>query len=73
MKGGAGFIGSAGIYHIINVTQDSVINVCKLTLAGNLEFSDSVCDNPRYTFEQVEICGSAEFDLSWTIHKSAHV
>lgn len=37
VTGGAGFIGSAVVRHIINNTQDSVVNVDKLTYAGNLE------------------------------------
>ncbi|OOF36440.1 dTDP-glucose 4,6-dehydratase [Rodentibacter heidelbergensis] len=56
ITGGAGFIGSAVIRHIIGNTQDSVINVDKLTYAGNLESLDSVENNPRYAFEQVDIC-----------------
>ena len=56
VTGGAGFIGSAVIRHIISNTQDSVINLDKLTYAGNLESLISVSDNERYTFEQVDIC-----------------
>jgi dTDP-glucose 4,6-dehydratase len=56
VTGGAGFIGSAVIRHLINDTEHHVINVDKLTYAGNLESLISVSDNPRYTFEQVDIC-----------------
>ena len=56
ITGGAGFIGSAVVRHIIENTQDSVINVDKLTYAGNLESLESVENNPRYAFEQVDIC-----------------
>ena len=56
VTGGAGFIGSAVIRHIINNTQDSIINLDKLTYAGNLESLVSVSDNQRYAFEQVDIC-----------------
>ncbi|OLQ76093.1 dTDP-glucose 4,6-dehydratase [Photobacterium proteolyticum] len=56
VTGGAGFIGSAVVRHIINNTEDSVINVDKLTYAGNLESLGSVQDSTRYTFEQVDIC-----------------
>ncbi|EPK3803145.1 MULTISPECIES: dTDP-glucose 4,6-dehydratase [Enterobacteriaceae] len=62
VTGGAGFIGSAVIRHIINDTQDSVINADKLTYAGNLESLASVSDNARYTFEQVDICNRTELD-----------
>ena len=56
ITGGAGFIGSAVIRHIIENTDDSVINVDKLTYAGNLESLLSVANNPRYSFEQINIC-----------------
>lgn len=56
ITGGAGFIGSAVVRHIIENTQDSVVNVDKLTYAGNLESLESVENHPRYAFEQVDIC-----------------
>ena len=56
VTGGAGFIGSAVVRHIIENTQDNVVNVDKLTYAGNLESLVSVENNPRYAFEQVDIC-----------------
>ena len=56
VTGGAGFIGSAVIRHLINDTHHTVINVDKLTYAGNLESLFSISDNPRYNFEQVDIC-----------------
>lgn len=56
LTGGAGFIGSAVVRYIINNTLDVVINVDKLTYAGNLESLSSVSSNPRYFFEQVDIC-----------------
>ncbi|HDR1069694.1 dTDP-glucose 4,6-dehydratase [Pasteurella multocida] len=60
ITGGAGFIGSAVVRHILNSTQDSVINIDKLTYAGNLESLKLVEHNERYTFEQVDICDKAE-------------
>ncbi|MDG2943175.1 dTDP-glucose 4,6-dehydratase [Exercitatus varius] len=62
ITGGAGFIGSAVIRHIIRNTPDSVVNVDKLTYAGNLESLESVSDSPRYAFERVDICNRAELD-----------
>jgi len=69
VTGGAGFIGSAVIRHIINHTNDSVINLDKLTYAGNLESLIDVEDNPRYVFEQVDICNSNELTRVFEIHK----
>ena len=60
VTGGAGFIGSAVVRHLINDTEHLVVNVDKLTYAGNLESLKSVSENPRYAFEQVDICDAAE-------------
>lgn len=60
ITGGAGFIGSALIRYIIHHTEDSVMNVDKLTYAGNLESLTSVANNPRYQFAQVDICDKAK-------------
>ena len=62
VTGGAGFIGSAVIRHIISNTDDSVVNVDKLTYAGNLESLLSVSDSPRYAFEKVDICDRPTLD-----------
>ena len=56
ITGGAGFIGSALIRHIINNTNHHVINVDKLTYAGNLESLSEIAGNERYSFEQTDIC-----------------
>lgn len=58
VTGGAGFIGSAVVRHIINNTQDSVINVDKLTYAGNLESLTEIENSERYSFEHADICDS---------------
>ena len=60
ITGGAGFIGSAVIRYIINNTNYSVVNIDKLTYAGNLESLTSVENDPRYTFEKVDICNTIE-------------
>ncbi len=62
VTGGAGFIGSAVIRHIINNTADEVVNLDKLTYAGNLESLAEVSESDRYRFEQVDICNRAEVD-----------
>ncbi|MDE2117669.1 MAG: dTDP-glucose 4,6-dehydratase [Betaproteobacteria bacterium] len=60
ITGGAGFIGSAVIRQLIAETAVTVINVDKLTYAGNLQSLSSVADDPRYRFERVDICDAAE-------------
>ena len=60
ITGGAGFIGSAVIRHIISNTDHSVVNIDKLTYAGNLESLVSIENSNRYTFEQVDICNATE-------------
>lgn len=60
ITGGAGFIGSAVIRHIIDNTNHSVVNVDKLTYAGNLESLLDVSSDDRYCFEQVDICDASE-------------
>ena len=69
VTGGAGFIGSAVVRHIIENTQDSVVNVDKLTYAGNLESLESVENNPRYTFEQFDICDAKALARVFEQHK----
>ena len=56
ITGGAGFIGSALIRHIINHTSDKVLNIDKLTYAGNLDSLKSIESSERYKFEKVDIC-----------------
>lgn len=56
VTGGAGFIGSAVIRNIIKNTQDEVLNIDKLTYAGNLESLSEIDTDPRYHFQQVDIC-----------------
>ncbi|MFZ3529431.1 dTDP-glucose 4,6-dehydratase [Vibrio harveyi] len=69
VTGGAGFIGSAVIRHIIRDTQDTVINLDKLTYAGNLESLAEVSDNERYHFEHVDICQRDELDRVFAKHQ----
>ena len=56
VTGGAGFIGSAVIRYLINETNNNVLNIDKLTYAGNLESLETVSNNPRYQFLHADIC-----------------
>lgn len=56
ITGGAGFIGSAVVRHIINNTSNAVLNVDKLTYAGNLESLKELEQDPRYQFKKIDIC-----------------
>jgi dTDP-glucose 4,6-dehydratase len=69
VTGGAGFIGSAVIRHMIRNTDATVINLDKLTYAGNLESLAEVSNSQRYRFEQVDICNREEIDRVLRQHK----
>lgn len=62
VTGGAGFIGSAVIRHIIENTHHHVLNVDKLTYAGNLESLQSIEKSERYQFFQTDICDQVELE-----------
>ena len=69
VTGGAGFIGSAVVRHLTNDTTHHVVNLDKLTYAGNLESLKTVSGSERYTFEQVDICNREELDRVFKSHK----
>ena len=69
LTGGAGFIGSAVVRHIIKNTDDEVLNLDKLTYAGNLESLNEISGNPRYQFQQADICDADKLADVFTMFK----
>ena len=62
VTGGAGFIGSAVVRHIIKDTKNTVVNIDKLTYAGNLESLSYIENEKRYFFEKIDICDRSSLD-----------
>ncbi len=60
VTGGAGFIGSAVIRHIIQNTNNQVFNIDKLTYAGNLESLKEIDQHSNYEFKQIDICDTEQ-------------
>ncbi|HUG11517.1 MAG TPA: dTDP-glucose 4,6-dehydratase [Opitutaceae bacterium] len=78
ITGGCGFIGSNLVHHLIATTEHAVLNVDKLTYAGNRHSLDDLAGNPRYRFAQVDICDAqavaklfGEFQPDWVMHLAA--
>ncbi len=78
VTGGAGFIGSAVCRHLIATGNYTVINVDKLTYAGNLASLKPIDNNPAYHFQQVDICDGARildllqrYDVEFVMHLAA--
>lgn len=64
ITGGAGFIGSALVRHLLSDTTHEVLNLDKLTYAGNLESLATIESNPRYLFAQIDICDHEAVSLA---------
>ena len=69
ITGGAGFIGSAVIRHIIHNTDDEVLNIDKLTYAGNLESLRDIDQSDRYNFQQIDICDKEALEQAFDSFK----
>ena len=66
ITGGAGFIGSALIRYLIKNTDHQILNIDKLTYAGNLESLVEVESNPNYAFQKIDICDAAAIEQSFS-------
>ncbi|RUO49313.1 hypothetical protein CWE24_02065 [Pseudidiomarina donghaiensis] len=66
-------MGSAVVRHIIDETNDEVVNVDKLTYTGNLESLKAVATSERYAFEQVDICDTAALERVFNEHQPNEV
>jgi dTDP-glucose 4,6-dehydratase len=73
VTGGAGFIGSAVIRRLIRENEASVVNVDALTYAANLDNLAEVNSDPRYRFEQADICSAAEIERIFGAHRPTAV
>ena len=73
VTGGAGFIGSALVRHIMAETEAILVNVDKLTYAGDLRSVASVADDPRYGFEQCDICDRRAMEDLFRRHRPDNV
>lgn len=68
VTGGAGFIGSAMVRYLIKESEATVVNIDKLTYAGNLESLTEVVHHPRHIFEQIDICDSRRLEELFSRH-----
>lgn len=74
VTGGAGFIGSNFILYMLAKHEDiRIVNVDKLTYAGNLENLKGVQDDPRYAFSQADICDKAAMEALFEQHRPDYV
>ncbi|RQR58346.1 dTDP-glucose 4,6-dehydratase [Burkholderia sp. Bp9125] len=69
VTGGAGFIGANFVLGWLSQSDEAVLNVDKLTYAGNLRTLQSLEGNPKHTFARVDICDRAALDVLFAEHK----
>ncbi|MGM0601409.1 MAG: dTDP-glucose 4,6-dehydratase [Candidatus Rifleibacteriota bacterium] len=69
VTGGAGFIGSAVIRELIKNTEHEVLNIDKLTYAGNLDSLKEIADSKRYSFLQADICDGQSMEKAFASFK----
>jgi dTDP-glucose 4,6-dehydratase len=73
VTGGAGFIGSAVVRHLLDDTQASILNIDKLTYAANLESIPQAANNSRYRLAQVDICDGPALRQLFARHRPQYV
>ena len=73
VTGGAGFIGSAVVRSIIKQTKYNVVNLDKLTYAGNLDSLSLIPDSQRYLHEKVDICDGKSLAMVFEKHQPSSV
>ena len=73
VTGGAGFIGSAVIRHLLDETEANVVNIDKLTYASNLNSIPQATSHPRYRFARVDICNGQELRRLFDSHRPQYV
>ena len=73
VTGGAGFIGSAVIRHLLDETEAHVVNIDKLTYASNLNSIPQAASHPRYRFARVDICNGPELRRLFDDHSPQYV
>ena len=73
VTGGAGFIGSALVRLLIAESDWRIVNIDKLTYAGNLESLAGLEDNPRHVFSRTDICDRSALDALFSAHRPAGV
>jgi dTDP-glucose 4,6-dehydratase len=73
VTGGAGFIGSAVIRHLLDDTEAQVVNIDKLTYASSLDSIPRPSAHPRYHFAQVDICNGPALSRLFDTHQPQYV
>src|ERR1700693_2738998 len=73
VTGGAGFIGSAVVRHLLDETEASVVNIDKLTYAANLDSIPQAAGNSRYCFARVDICDGPALRRLFEQHRPQYV
>jgi len=69
VSGGAGFIGSELIRHLLNNSIHKIVNIVKLTYSGNLQLLESIDSKNNYFFERLDICDDRELQRVFNDNK----